>query len=172
MSLVQMLLWPAHGGARLARLPSPHVSLSGPGDHSGLVYRAPHQSWPHQCFWHCRFWRHGYPSLPGQGWWFCLKARCFTERLCFTKASFCLQYVRLAVDTKPEMLLQLMLKEWQMERPKLLLSVQGGSENFSLPPKVLQAFSRGLMEAALSTGAWIFTEGIGTGTSVSSCMCI
>uniref|UniRef100_A0A674PI35 non-specific serine/threonine protein kinase n=1 Tax=Takifugu rubripes TaxID=31033 RepID=A0A674PI35_TAKRU len=75
------------------------------------------------------------------------------------------KYIRVAADTKAEMLLQLMLKEWQMERPKLLLSIQGGSENFTLPPKVMQAFSRGLMAAALSTGAWILTEGISTGVS-------
>uniref|UniRef100_A0A3Q3G8M0 non-specific serine/threonine protein kinase n=1 Tax=Labrus bergylta TaxID=56723 RepID=A0A3Q3G8M0_9LABR len=75
------------------------------------------------------------------------------------------KYARVAVDSKPEMLLQLMLKEWQMERPKLLLIVKGGSENFSLPPKVKQAFSKGLMTAALSTGAWILTDGINTGVS-------
>ncbi|TKS79008.1 Transient receptor potential cation channel subfamily M member 6 [Collichthys lucidus] len=75
------------------------------------------------------------------------------------------KYVRVAVDSKPEALLQLMLREWQMERPKLLLTVQGGSENFSLPPKVEQAFSKGLMTAALSTGAWILTDGINTGVS-------
>lgn len=67
------------------------------------------------------------------------------------------------MDSKPEVLLQLMLREWQMERPKLLLTVQGGSENFPLPPKVKQAFSKGLMTAALSTGAWILTDGINTG---------
>ncbi|KAM9858169.1 transient receptor potential cation channel subfamily M member 6 [Aulostomus maculatus] len=75
------------------------------------------------------------------------------------------KYVRLAVDSKPEALLQLMLREWQMERPKLLLTVQGGSENFLLPPKVKQAFSKGLITAALSTGAWILTDGINTGVS-------
>lgn len=74
------------------------------------------------------------------------------------------QYVRVAVDSKPEALLQLMLREWQMERPKLLLSVHGGSENFTFPPKAKQAFSKGLVTAALSTGAWIFTDGINTGT--------
>ncbi|XP_041855494.1 transient receptor potential cation channel subfamily M member 6 [Melanotaenia boesemani] len=75
------------------------------------------------------------------------------------------KYARVAVDSKPEALLQLMLREWQMERPKLLLTVQGGSENFILPPKVKQAFSKGLMTAALSTGAWILTDGINTGVS-------
>uniref|UniRef100_A0A3B4BJF4 TRPM SLOG domain-containing protein n=1 Tax=Periophthalmus magnuspinnatus TaxID=409849 RepID=A0A3B4BJF4_9GOBI len=65
----------------------------------------------------------------------------------------------------PEAILHLMLKEWQMERPKLLLSVYGGSKNFSLSPKVEQAFSKGLVTAALSTGAWILTNGINTGAS-------
>uniref|UniRef100_A0A1A7W9D3 Transient receptor potential cation channel, subfamily M, member 6 n=1 Tax=Iconisemion striatum TaxID=60296 RepID=A0A1A7W9D3_9TELE len=77
------------------------------------------------------------------------------------------KYVRVAVDSKPEALLQLMLREWQMERPKLLLTVQGGSENFVLPPKVKQAFSKGLINAALSTGAWILTDGINTGYRLS-----
>lgn len=75
------------------------------------------------------------------------------------------KYVRVAVDTKPDVLLQLMLREWQMEKPKLLLSVQGGSENFTLPDKVKQAFSKGLITAAVSTGAWILTDGINTGVS-------
>ncbi|XP_047447059.1 transient receptor potential cation channel subfamily M member 6 isoform X2 [Mugil cephalus] len=75
------------------------------------------------------------------------------------------KYVRVAVDSKPEALLQLMLREWQMERPKLLLTIHGGSENFNLPPKVKQAFSKGLITAALSTGAWILTDGINTGVS-------
>ncbi|XP_068422965.1 transient receptor potential cation channel subfamily M member 6 isoform X2 [Clinocottus analis] len=75
------------------------------------------------------------------------------------------KYVRVAVDSKPEVLYQLMLREWQMERPKLLLTVQGGSENFTLPLKVKQAFSKGLITAALSTGAWILTDGINTGVS-------
>ncbi|XP_037831421.1 transient receptor potential cation channel subfamily M member 6 isoform X4 [Kryptolebias marmoratus] len=75
------------------------------------------------------------------------------------------KYVRVAVDSKPDALLQLMLREWQMERPKLLLSVHGGSENFTLPPKVKQAFSKGLITAALSTEGWILTDGINTGVS-------
>uniref|UniRef100_A0AAQ4RKL0 Transient receptor potential cation channel, subfamily M, member 6 n=1 Tax=Gasterosteus aculeatus aculeatus TaxID=481459 RepID=A0AAQ4RKL0_GASAC len=75
-------------------------------------------------------------------------------------------FVRVGVHSKPEVLLQLMLREWQMERPKLLLTVQGGSENFPLPLKVKQAFSKGLITAALSTGAWILTDGISTGGSM------
>uniref|UniRef100_A0A3Q3E5R1 TRPM SLOG domain-containing protein n=1 Tax=Hippocampus comes TaxID=109280 RepID=A0A3Q3E5R1_HIPCM len=74
-------------------------------------------------------------------------------------------FVRVSVDSKPEALLQLMLREWQMDRPKLLFSVHGGSENFTLTPKVKQAFTKGLITAARSTGAWILTDGINTGVS-------
>ncbi|XP_062418010.1 transient receptor potential cation channel subfamily M member 6-like [Pungitius pungitius] len=75
------------------------------------------------------------------------------------------KFARVGVDSKPEVLLQLMLTEWQMERPKLLLTVHGGSEDFPLPPRVKQAFGKGLMGAALSTGAWILTDGVHTGVS-------
>ncbi|XP_070293039.1 transient receptor potential cation channel subfamily M member 7 isoform X3 [Salvelinus sp. IW2-2015] len=84
------------------------------------------------------------------------------ERNCHAK------YVRVAVDAKAEALLQLMLREWQMERPKLLLTVHGGAENFPLPLKVRQAFSKGLITAAQSTGAWIITDGINTGEAVKA----
>ncbi|XP_062399848.1 transient receptor potential cation channel subfamily M member 6 [Sardina pilchardus] len=75
------------------------------------------------------------------------------------------KYVRLSCDTRTEQLVHLMLREWQMELPKLVISVHGGAENFALPPKVSQAFCKGLIRAAESTGAWVFTDGINTGAS-------
>ncbi|KAI1900036.1 hypothetical protein AGOR_G00045870 [Albula goreensis] len=75
------------------------------------------------------------------------------------------KYVRLSCDDRPEQVLQLMLKEWQMEMPKLVLSVHGGTDNFLLTPKVRQNLSRGLVRAAESTGAWVLTDGINTGVS-------
>lgn len=59
--------------------------------------------------------------------------------------------------------MRLMIKEWQMELPKLVISVHGGIQNFKLPPKVKQVFGKGLVKAAKTTGAWILTEGINTG---------
>ncbi|NXD05391.1 TRPM6 protein, partial [Certhia familiaris] len=73
------------------------------------------------------------------------------------------KYIRLSYDSNLDQLLQLMLKEWQMELPKLVISVHGGIQNFKLPSKVKQVFSIGLVKAAESTGAWIITEGINTG---------
>lgn len=46
------------------------------------------------------------------------------------------QYVRLSYDTRPELIVQLFTKEWNLELPKLLLTVQGGKANFELQSKL------------------------------------
>lgn len=58
-----------------------------------------------------------------------------------------------------------MVKDWQLELPTLLISVHGGLQNFDLPPKLKQVFGKGLIKAAVTTGAWIFTGGVSTGTA-------
>ncbi|XP_077331053.1 transient receptor potential cation channel subfamily M member 6 isoform X1 [Lithobates pipiens] len=75
------------------------------------------------------------------------------------------KYIRVSYDTALDQLMHLMIKEWQMELPKLVISVHGGIQNFKLPPKVKQVFGKGLVKAAKTTGAWILTEGINTGVS-------
>uniref|UniRef100_A0A3B4B302 TRPM SLOG domain-containing protein n=1 Tax=Periophthalmus magnuspinnatus TaxID=409849 RepID=A0A3B4B302_9GOBI len=72
-------------------------------------------------------------------------------------------YIRVAYDSKPDSLLQMMVKEWQLELPTLLVSVHGGLQNFELPPKLKQVFGKGLIKASVTTGAWIFTGGVSTG---------
>ncbi|XP_067292872.1 transient receptor potential cation channel subfamily M member 1 [Pseudorasbora parva] len=72
-------------------------------------------------------------------------------------------YVRVSHDTKPDSLLHLMVKEWQLELPTLLISVHGGLQNFDMQPKLKQVFGKGLIKAAVTTGAWIFTGGVSTG---------
>ncbi|XP_067871310.1 transient receptor potential cation channel subfamily M member 1-like [Heterodontus francisci] len=72
-------------------------------------------------------------------------------------------YIRVSYDTKPDFLLQLMTTEWELELPKLLISVHGGLQNFELQPKLKQVFGKGLIKAAMTTGAWIFTAGVNTG---------
>lgn len=76
---------------------------------------------------------------------------------------FVLQYVRLAYDTRPELILQLFTREWSLELPKLLITVQGGKANFELQPKLKKVLRKGLLKAAKTTGAWIFTGGTNTG---------
>uniref|UniRef100_A0A4W6CR59 Transient receptor potential cation channel, subfamily M, member 1a n=1 Tax=Lates calcarifer TaxID=8187 RepID=A0A4W6CR59_LATCA len=72
-------------------------------------------------------------------------------------------YIRVSYDSKPDSLLHLMVKDWQLELPTLLISVHGGLQNFDLPPKLKQVFGKGLIKAAVTTGAWIFTGGVSTG---------
>nr|XP_061819772.1 transient receptor potential cation channel subfamily M member 1-like [Nerophis lumbriciformis] len=72
-------------------------------------------------------------------------------------------YIRVSYDSKADSLLHLMVKDWQLELPTLLISVHGGLQNFELPPKLRQVFGRGLIKAAVTTGAWIFTGGVSTG---------
>ncbi|XP_076339242.1 transient receptor potential cation channel trpm-like isoform X2 [Tachypleus tridentatus] len=73
------------------------------------------------------------------------------------------QYVRLSHDTRPELVLQLLTREWQLELPKLLISVHGGKANFELQPKLKRVLRKGFVKAAKTTGAWIFTAGTNTG---------
>ncbi|XP_019506231.1 PREDICTED: transient receptor potential cation channel subfamily M member 6 isoform X3 [Hipposideros armiger] len=75
------------------------------------------------------------------------------------------KYIRTSYDTKLDHLLHLMLKEWKMELPKLVISVHGGIQSFKMPSKLKEIFSHGLVKAAETTGAWIITEGINTGVS-------
>uniref|UniRef100_A0A0A9YDY3 Transient receptor potential cation channel trpm n=1 Tax=Lygus hesperus TaxID=30085 RepID=A0A0A9YDY3_LYGHE len=75
------------------------------------------------------------------------------------------QYVRLAYDTRPELILQLFTREWGLELPKLLITVQGGKANFELQPKLKKVLRKGLLKAAKTTGAWVFTAGTNTGVT-------
>uniref|UniRef100_A0A8C7HBQ9 non-specific serine/threonine protein kinase n=1 Tax=Oncorhynchus kisutch TaxID=8019 RepID=A0A8C7HBQ9_ONCKI len=79
--------------------------------------------------------------------------------------SYRAKYVRLSHDSRPESILRLMLNEWQMELPKILISVHGGIQNFDLHPRIKQVVGKGLIKAAVTTGAWILTGGVNTGVA-------
>ena len=73
------------------------------------------------------------------------------------------QYVRVAHDTGPLQLLQLLQTQWGLELPKMVISVHGGIANFDMQPKLKRVFRKGLLQAAKTTGAWIVTGGTNTG---------
>ncbi|XP_012260882.2 transient receptor potential cation channel trpm isoform X3 [Athalia rosae] len=75
------------------------------------------------------------------------------------------QYVRLAHDTRPEPIVQLLRHEWNLDLPKLLITVHGGRSNFELQPSLKKILRKGLLKAAKTTGAWIFTGGTNTGVT-------
>ncbi|XP_011703742.1 PREDICTED: transient receptor potential cation channel trpm isoform X2 [Wasmannia auropunctata] len=75
------------------------------------------------------------------------------------------QYVRLAHDTRPEPIVQLLCREWNLGLPKLLITVHGGRSNFELQASLKKVLRKGLLKAAKTTGAWIFTGGTNTGVT-------
>lgn len=60
-------------------------------------------------------------------------------------------------------MIEYLYKTWNLDQPHLILSVTGGAQNFTIPQRMKNAFKRGLMKAATSTGAWIITGGTNTG---------
>ncbi|XP_065114035.1 transient receptor potential cation channel subfamily M member 7 isoform X2 [Paramisgurnus dabryanus] len=79
--------------------------------------------------------------------------------------SYRAKYVRLSYDSRPDNILRLMLKEWQMDLPKIVISVHGGIQNFDLHPRIKHVVGKGLIKAAVTTGAWILTGGVNTGVA-------
>ncbi|CAF4256297.1 unnamed protein product [Rotaria socialis] len=72
-------------------------------------------------------------------------------------------YLRLAYDTNPSQIVHLFAKQWRLQLPNLIVSIHGGIQNFELEPRLRQVLKRGLLKAAKTAGAWIFTSGINTG---------
>ena len=73
------------------------------------------------------------------------------------------QYVRLSQTTSPSLILQLLQQHWDLELPKLLISIHGGIRNFELQTKLMRVFRKGLLKAAKTTGAWIVSGGTNSG---------
>uniref|UniRef100_A0A914E6R5 Uncharacterized protein n=1 Tax=Acrobeloides nanus TaxID=290746 RepID=A0A914E6R5_9BILA len=72
-------------------------------------------------------------------------------------------YVRLGFDSDPEDIMYLMEKVWGLQRPRLVITVHGGTTNFQLPDRLGRLFREGLLKAAMTTGAWLLTSGIDSG---------
>ncbi|XP_069059375.1 transient receptor potential cation channel subfamily M member 2-like [Pleurodeles waltl] len=75
------------------------------------------------------------------------------------------KYVRASSSTPPKILYEMMTKMWNLSVPNLLISVTGGTKNFSMKGRLKNLFSRGLIKAAQTTGAWILTGGTHTGVT-------
>ncbi|XP_075129516.1 transient receptor potential cation channel subfamily M member 7-like [Leptodactylus fuscus] len=75
------------------------------------------------------------------------------------------KFVRLSCDSKIEDILHLMVKEWRMQLPKLLICVHGGTQKFNLHPRIKDALSNGFVKAAEATRAWILTGGVNNGVA-------
>eukprot|EP00092_Neocalanus_flemingeri_P021755 GFUD01023599.1.p1 GENE.GFUD01023599.1~~GFUD01023599.1.p1 ORF type:complete len:1565 (-),score=309.61 GFUD01023599.1:400-5094(-) len=75
------------------------------------------------------------------------------------------QYARISHDTKPDQVMSLLGQQWDLELPKLLITIIGGKQNFELQPNLKKALEKGLLKAAKTTGAWVLTGGLNTGVT-------
>ena len=76
-----------------------------------------------------------------------------------------LKLIRIEKKTSAEQMLEFVYSKhgWNLRVPKLILSVTGGAQKFTLPHRMKKAFKRGLIKAVVTTDAWIITGGTNTG---------
>lgn len=60
---------------------------------------------------------------------------------------------------------QVVVGEWDLQPPKLIISIMGGAGHMQMNDSIfdLESFSRGLVRAALRTGGWVITGGTASG---------
>jgi transient receptor potential cation channel subfamily M protein 2 len=75
------------------------------------------------------------------------------------------KYIRVENETNPCDMIEFIYNKqaWGLDKPNLILSVTGGAQKFNIPQRMRKAFKRGLVKAAVSTGAWIITGGTNAG---------
>lgn len=73
-------------------------------------------------------------------------------------------------QTTPTDVLHLLLREWNLRVPNLVISIIGGLANFELQPKLKKVFTDGLVKAAKTTGTWVVTTGLDTGGTDLCCV--
>lgn len=61
------------------------------------------------------------------------------------------KYIRVSHRTHMDTMLKLLFEYWQLDKPKLIISVTGGAQRFTLNPRLKQVFSKGLVKAADTT---------------------
>ena len=57
----------------------------------------------------------------------------------------------------------MMQKHWKVSCASVVISITGGAQDFTLPPRLHQTFQHGLAKAAKATNAWIVTGGTDSG---------
>ena len=72
-------------------------------------------------------------------------------------------WMNVASTTNVPRLTRLMDHYWNMPKPEVIITVTGGAQDFQLSRQQQVIFDRGLVSAAQSAKAWIFTSGSDTG---------
>ena len=63
-----------------------------------------------------------------------------------------MQYIRVDYKTDVAVVVDMMLNQWNIDKPNLLISVTGGAKNFTMTPRMTEVFRNGFIKAATSTG--------------------
>ncbi|NXG46592.1 TRPM5 protein, partial [Psilopogon haemacephalus] len=75
------------------------------------------------------------------------------------------KFIKVPSAVKPEIIFEVMLSKWKLPAPNLVVSLVGEEENFQMKPWLRDTLKKGLIKAAQSTGAWIFTSALRVGIS-------
>nr|KAG5702764.1 hypothetical protein BaRGS_003638 [Batillaria attramentaria] len=73
------------------------------------------------------------------------------------------KYMRVDEVSDMEKVWTVLTEYWCLPIPKLLISVTGGAKRFTMKPRLKNILKQGLVNAAVSTGAWIITGGTAAG---------
>ncbi|XP_004713814.1 transient receptor potential cation channel subfamily M member 5 [Echinops telfairi] len=73
------------------------------------------------------------------------------------------KFVKVPGDVAPAALFDLLLAEWHLPAPNLVVSLVGEERPFTMKPWLRDVLRKGLVKAAQSTGAWILTSALRVG---------
>ncbi|KAI4562008.1 hypothetical protein MJG53_017062 [Ovis ammon polii x Ovis aries] len=73
------------------------------------------------------------------------------------------KFVRVPSSVAPSVLFDLLLAEWHLPAPNLVVSLVGEERPFAMKPWLRDVLRKGLVKAAQSTGAWILTSALRVG---------
>ncbi|XP_076821164.1 transient receptor potential cation channel subfamily M member-like 2 [Clavelina lepadiformis] len=73
------------------------------------------------------------------------------------------QYAIVSADTTPDKLHNILIQEWGMHSPNIIISVTGGAKNFKIRSSLEKEFRKSLIKAAVRTGGWIVSGGTHSG---------
>ncbi|XP_055470654.1 transient receptor potential cation channel subfamily M member 5 [Psammomys obesus] len=73
------------------------------------------------------------------------------------------KFVKVPSSVAPSMLFELLLTEWHLPAPNLVVSLVGEERPFAMKSWLRDVLRKGLVKAAQSTGAWILTSALRVG---------
>ncbi|XP_062431941.1 transient receptor potential cation channel subfamily M member 5 [Rhea pennata] len=73
------------------------------------------------------------------------------------------KFIKVPCTIHPGIVFEVMLNKWKLPAPNLVVSLVGEEENFQMKPWLRDILKKGLVKAAQSTGAWIFTSALRVG---------